>query len=154
FWKMREPRQVCLPKSNSIKDWALAKTIASTARTGTIASTEWEATTGVFDSDRRYRRKDFGTDEITDFVVGEDKIVLSGDTFTTVLSGAGSVLQEFEVVGSNAAARSSNGIIVYNEETGDLFYNQNGSRSGLGSGGVFANLDKGLALQGSDFAIV
>lgn len=64
------------------------------------------------------------------------------------------MLQEFGVVSSNAAARSSNSIIVYNEETGDLFYNQNGSKSGFGSGGVFASLDKGLALQGSDFAIV
>lgn len=108
----------------------------------------------VFDSDRRYRRKDLGTDTITDFIVGEDKIALSGATFTTILSGAGTVLQEFATVSSDAAARSSNGIIVYNETTGDLFYNQNGSRSGFGSGGVFANLDKGLALQGSDFAIL
>lgn len=108
----------------------------------------------VFDSDRRYRRKDLGTDTITDFVVGEDKIVLSGATFTNILTEAGSVLQEFEVVSSNGAARSSNAIIVYNETTGDLFYNQNGSRGGFGRGGVFVNLDRGLALGNSDFAIV
>ena len=72
----------------------------------------------VFDSDRRYRPKDLGTDTITDFVVGEDKILLSDATFTTILSEAGTVLQEFEVVSSNAAARSSSAIIVYNEETG------------------------------------
>lgn len=107
----------------------------------------------VFDSQRRYRPKDLGIDKITDFVVGEDKIVLSDATFTAILSEAGSVLQEFEVVSSDATAKSSSAIIVYNQETGNLFYNQNGSKRGFGNGGVFANLDRGLALGGSDFAI-
>jgi hypothetical protein len=44
--------------------------------------------------------------------------------------------------------------IVYNSGTGNLFYNENGSDSGLGNGGKFATIDGAIALSNDDFSIV
>jgi Ca2+-binding RTX toxin-like protein len=41
--------------------------------------------------------------------------------------------------------------LVYRKDNGDLYWNQNGIRSGWGSGGCFARLDDDLALTPSNF---
>ena len=50
---------------------------------------------------------------------------------------------EFEVVETDVSAATSKAIIVHSRGTGNLFYNQNGSVSGFGTGGNtnFINLD-------------
>jgi hypothetical protein len=43
--------------------------------------------------------------------------------------------------------------IVYNSVSGQLFYNQNGSAAGFGSGGLFATLTGAPILTASDFIL-
>ncbi len=107
----------------------------------------------VYDTGRNFRRRDIGTDQIADFVPDEDTIVLSRTTFSRIETLAGSILQEFEVVNTNNAARNSNAFIVYNQSNGNLFYNPNGSNNGFGSGGLFARLEGTPTLEATDFFI-
>jgi Ca2+-binding RTX toxin-like protein len=98
---------------------------------------------------------DFGrsVDWITDFVVGEDQIVLNRATFTRL---RGDRLRNnqprFAVVNTIAQAASSRAEVVY-VKTGALFYNANSTASGFGNGGRFANLASGLALTATSFAV-
>jgi Ca2+-binding RTX toxin-like protein len=113
-----------------------------------------------FGSDRPFKQKDFGADTITDFKTAQkDSIILSQTTFDKLESVVGkgfSVIAEFDVVNGNnkAKATTSGAFIVYNQKTGDLFYNANGSQPGFGSGGLFATLEGAPELKESDFSIV
>lgn len=97
-----------------------------------------------------------GIDRIIDFFSDTDKIVLDKTTFSALSSIAGNgfnVDRELAVVGSDAAVASEDAFIVYSSETGNLFYNQNGAISGLGSGAQFAIL-RGLPdVSASDFIL-
>jgi Ca2+-binding RTX toxin-like protein len=85
-----------------------------------------------------------GQDKIFDFNVSEnDRIVLSKGTFRALqsLSGNGfSRSNEFMSVNSTSAVSGSSALIVYDSSTGGLYYNQNGSAFGFGTGGLFATL--------------
>lgn len=100
----------------------------------------------------------FGVDTIADFNWFEgDQIVLSKRVFTALTSSVGdgfSKANEFAVVSSDRAAGRSRAFIVYNQSTGALFYNQNGSANGLGTGGKFASLAGTPWMEGINFAIV
>jgi Ca2+-binding RTX toxin-like protein len=98
-----------------------------------------------------------GVDLLTDFARtagNTDKIKLSSTTFNAGTS--------FASVGSDALAASSAARITFSTGTGRLFYNQNGSVAGFGTGGNFATLSdiNGAAISGAntllatDFAIV
>jgi len=112
----------------------------------------------IFDSGRAFARRDLGINTLTDFSqVDGDKIVLSRTTFTR-LSGAEASLaaSDFAVVsGANGATLSaaSTARIVFNQSTGDLYYNQNGANSGFGSGGQFATLTGVSSLNTTDFIL-
>jgi Ca2+-binding RTX toxin-like protein len=96
-------------------------------------------------------------DTITDFVAGTDKIVLGRSSFSALQSAIGGNLlaREFAIVTSDSKAGSSSAKIVYNSANGNLFYNQNGSSSGLGKGGQFATLmDSPDNLSTGDFLVV
>ena len=56
-------------------------------------------------------------------------------------------VEEFEVVETDESAASSEAIIVHSTETGNLFYNQNGSASGFGTGGDFATVAPELSSE-------
>ncbi|MGL4881737.1 MAG: M10 family metallopeptidase C-terminal domain-containing protein, partial [Waterburya sp.] len=60
---------------------------------------------------------------------------------------------EFAVVGSDTAVATASALIVYSSGTGNLFYNQNGVTTGLGSGGQFATLSEIPALSATDFIL-
>jgi Ca2+-binding RTX toxin-like protein len=107
----------------------------------------------VFNTKRRFRSSDVGVDAIEDFILGDDKIVLDRTTFNSLKNNQFRDGREFEIVDTNAAAKNSNAFIVYNEASGDLFYNANGSKGGFGGGGLFASLDSGLDLSADDFTI-
>lgn len=88
----------------------------------------------------------FGTtkaDTITDFVMTADKIALGRKSFSALQSPIGGTLlaSEFAIVTNDSQAGSSSAKIVYNSVNGNLFYNQNGSSSGYGTGGLFAKLN-------------
>ncbi|MGF2036765.1 MAG: beta strand repeat-containing protein [Nostoc sp. CmiVER01] len=95
-----------------------------------------------------------GVDAIADFKHSEgDKTILDKTTFNTITSATGigfSNPSDFKITSSAATSTAK---IVYNAVTGQLFYNQNGSAAGFGSGGLFATLTGAPILIGSDFII-
>ncbi|MDY7004440.1 MAG: S8 family serine peptidase [Cyanobacteriota bacterium] len=103
----------------------------------------------IFATNQEFDTDDIGVDEITDFVVGQDKIILSQTTFTAI----NSIATEFATVTSNNAAATSDAVIVYNSNNGGLFYNTNGSAGGFGDGGQFATLSNGALLEVDDFIV-
>lgn len=107
----------------------------------------------VFNTRRRFRSRDAGVDTIEDFILGEDKIVLDRTTFRSLKNNKFREDLEFEVVDTNAAAKNSDAFIVYNETSGGLFYNANGSKGGFGGGGLFATLEGPPELTADDFLI-
>jgi CSLREA domain-containing protein len=115
-----------------------------------------DADTFVFDSGTSFVASNLGVDTIADLVVGSDKILLDKSTFKQLNSKAGngfSVASEFAVVASDEAAATSSTLIVYNSTNGKLFYNENKSGSGLGTGGPFAVLSGAPGLTKNDFVI-
>ncbi|WP_413174011.1 calcium-binding protein [Anabaena azotica] len=95
-----------------------------------------------------------GVATIADFTTGTDKLVLSKKVFTALTSAVGtgfSNASEFNYVSDDALAGSSTARIVYSLSSGSLFYNQNGTNVGFGTGGEFAVLD---FVAASDFVLV
>lgn len=85
----------------------------------------------------------------TDFVSGKDKIILAQSTF----SAMNNIESEFTTVTSNNAAATSESVIIYNTNNGQLFYNTNGNENGFGTGGQFATLSNETSLEVTDFII-
>ncbi|GAB4386837.1 MAG: hypothetical protein Kow00121_54290 [Elainellaceae cyanobacterium] len=88
-----------------------------------------------FDSGRRFQSSDFGLDRITDFASGTDKVVLDKTSFGAISR------RQIAVVGKDADADNSSRLIVFSQESGRLFYNQNKASNGFGSGSAFAIVD-------------
>ena len=88
-------------------------------------------------------------DDITDFEVGIDQIVLENSIFTK-LAAIGTLSADFFHVGAGAA--DLNDFIIYDDATGALYYDSNGSASGQQV--QFAHLDPGLTLTHTDFFVV
>lgn len=109
----------------------------------------------LFGADTSFNASNFGIDRVTDFVRGVDKIALDKTAFGALsASSIGTVSRDSQV------SRSSRKI-VYSRGSGQLFYNQNGSSSGLGKGAAFAIIDSdnnpataAPALSASSFQIV
>ncbi len=95
-----------------------------------------------------------GVDAIADFKHSQgDKIILDKTTFSTITSTAGtgfSNVGDFKITSSGAASTAK---IIYDAVSGQLFYNQNGSAAGFGSGGLFATLTAAPTLTATDFII-
>lgn len=89
-----------------------------------------------------------GIDQILD-MASQDRLHLSQETF-----GLNDLSTDFARVGSSAAARNSSALIVYNTNTGELFFNQNGSAAGFGTGGQFATLTNAFNLTANQIQIV
>ena len=108
----------------------------------------------IFNTNDEFDIEDLGVDEISDFVPGQDIILLDQTTFTAITSDSGegfSLDSEFTTVTSDADAETSAGIIVYNSSNGKLFYNANGTEAEFGSGGEFANLANLASISENDF---
>jgi len=101
-----------------------------------------------------------GKDIITDFsgasAPGGDLVVLDKTTFKTLSSAAGSSLlaAEFASVSNDFLAGRISDDIVYSRGTDRLFYNQNGTAAGFGTGGEFATLTGIANLAATDFLVV
>ena len=110
----------------------------------------------VFDTDLIFSSSDLGVDEIKDFSPGDGDILeLSKDTFVELkTSEEGSLISEdFALVDNDTEAKSSDAKIVYDRNTGNLFYNENDDNAGFGSGGLFAKLSGNPNLSVDDFFI-
>jgi Ca2+-binding RTX toxin-like protein len=96
-----------------------------------------------------------GVDNISDFTVGVDKIVLSKATFGAINPAVGVLSSgSFAVVANDAAVGAASAAIVYSQSSGDLYYNSNLAAAGLGTGGRFVDLRSGLTLTASDFLVI
>ncbi|WP_445634143.1 Calcium-binding protein [Nostoc sp. DSM 114161] len=108
----------------------------------------------VYNTNAGFVSSAVGQDTITDFNRFQgDKIILDKTTFTVITSAVGtgfSNASDFKVTTNGATSTAK---IVYNPVTGQLFYNQNGSSAGFGSGGLFATLSGAPTLTASDFVV-
>ena len=108
----------------------------------------------LFTTKGKYSQEAMGEDTITDFIVGQkDKIVLDPDTFAK-LDPETDFAEQFAAVKNDKAAATNDAYIVYNTNNGNLFYNANGDKPGLGAGGQFATLDGAPELDANDFNLV
>ncbi|MDS1346713.1 S8 family serine peptidase [Planktothrix agardhii] len=111
----------------------------------------------IYNTNAAFTTTAVGVDTITDFIIAQgDKIVLDKTTFTSISSIAGtgfSVASEFAKVTTDALAATRAADIVYNSTTGGLFYNQNGTAPGFGTGGKFLTLTNKPALTATQFLI-
>lgn len=102
----------------------------------------------TFNSNAPFVRDDLGVDRIIDFMPGTDKIVLDQTTFGAITTA------QIAIVATDVLAATSSGLITYSTGTGNLFFNQNGATSGLGSGARFAVLEGAPILTIADFQVV
>lgn len=109
----------------------------------------------VYDTNAAFTASAIGLDAIADLTSG-DLIVLDKTSFTALASSAGvgfSVSSDFAIVNAVAEVATSAARIVYNAGNGGLFYNQNGSEAGLGSGAQFATLLNAPTISAANFAV-
>ena len=100
---------------------------------------------------------EIGLDTLTDFTPAADKLILSKTTFSALTSIVGngfSQSTDFAIVEDDVFVETSAAFIVYSSSSGSLFYNQNGSAIGLGTGSEFTFLAGSPTLTRSDFALV
>jgi len=90
-------------------------------------------------------------DLIDDFNVTYDTIELDNAIFTRFTSN-GAISSSMFVSNTTGLARDANDFLIYERDTGDLFYDSNGSASGGRI--LFAELDPNLSLTYRDFVIV
>ncbi|MEH2114424.1 MAG: Calx-beta domain-containing protein [Nostoc sp.] len=111
----------------------------------------------LYSSGRAFANSDFGSDILTDFTSGSDKLVFSKSTFTALSSIVGnglSQVSDFTTVDDDDLAATSNAFLVYSRNSGSLYYNQNGNTAGLGTGAELINLLNTPTLTTTDFTIV
>ncbi|GCE61939.1 bifunctional hemolysin/adenylate cyclase [Microcystis aeruginosa NIES-4285] len=104
-----------------------------------------------------FNSSNLGIDAISDFTSGSDKIVLSKAIFTALQSVIGNGFSqpaEFASVADDDLVATSSAFIVYSTSSGSIYYNQNGSAAGLGSGSEFANLLTVPTLIAADFTLI
>ena len=101
----------------------------------------------VFSLGARFNRTQIGIDAITDFTHNQDKLVLDRATFRGVKKIS------FASVKNLAQARQSTAQFAYIRKTGALCFNTNGSKSGFGNGGQFADLANTVNLTAKDIVL-
>jgi Ca2+-binding RTX toxin-like protein len=88
-------------------------------------------------------------DTIVDFTAGTDKIALDDAVFTAI-GGLGALNPNAFFAG--AAAHDADDRIIYNQGTGQLFYDADGN--GAGAAILFATIGNHAALTATDFAVI
>lgn len=110
----------------------------------------------LFDSGAAFSAANFGSDVVMDFARSDnDRLVLDKTSFTALKSTAGYSLNatEFASVAGASAAALSPALIVYDSLSGALYYNQNRTLSGFGSGAQFATLLGNPGLMASQLLV-
>ena len=87
-------------------------------------------------------------DQIVDFVSGTDKIALENKVFTGLSEGA---LPAGAFV-TGTAAQDSNDRIIYDNTTGQIYFDADGNGSGAAI--LFATIGAGTALVSTDFTVI
>ena len=92
-------------------------------------------------------------DRITDFVVADDTIQLENSIFTKFgLSTTGAINSAYFKANITGLAADNNDYIIYETDTGKLFYDADGN--GVGASVQIALLGTNLTLTSSDFVLV
>ncbi|WP_442948677.1 beta strand repeat-containing protein [Nostoc sp.] len=108
----------------------------------------------LYNTDTAFALTAVGVDAIADFKHSQgDKIILDKTTFNAITSAAGTGFSNASDFKITSSAGTSTAKIVYDPVSGQLFYNQNGSATGFGSGGLFATLTGAPTLTASDFVL-
>ncbi|MFI0846809.1 M10 family metallopeptidase [Mesorhizobium sp. IMUNJ 23232] len=89
-------------------------------------------------------------DTVVDFNVTDDRFLLSDAIFAALSTGV--LLSGYFRNNTTGLAQDSNDHIIYERDTGELYYDANGS--GSGGGILFAKIGMGLALTNADFEVV
>ncbi|EKV03054.1 hemolysin-type calcium-binding repeat protein [Leptolyngbya sp. PCC 7375] len=107
-----------------------------------------------FDTGAAFNAADIGTNQIQNFEA-IDGIVLDVTVFAQLTSAVGGTLSanEFAVVNSVEEAALSDALIIYGADTGNLYYNPNGTEDGFGNGAQFATIEGAPTLEANDFVI-
>jgi uncharacterized delta-60 repeat protein len=90
-------------------------------------------------------------DTITDFTVGADKIRLTHSIFNAI-AGIGALSAGQFTANASGTAQDANDRIIYETDTGKLFYDSNGSAAGGAT--QFATLSPGLGLSNANFFVI
>ncbi|MEH2283602.1 MAG: hypothetical protein V7K90_20110 [Nostoc sp.] len=108
----------------------------------------------LYNTNATFALSGIGQDAIADFNNSQgDQIILDQTTFSAIASTPGigfSNKSDFQITTSPGTSTAK---IVYDAVSGQLFYNQNGSAAGFGSGGLFATLTGAPTLAASDFVL-
>jgi len=110
----------------------------------------------VYSTQTPFTATSVGRDTLNDFAAN-DRIALSKTTFKALASAIGggfSQKNEFAVVSYDSQVASSIAKIVYSSSTRNIFYNENGSALGLGSGSNFATLATSANISANSFVLV
>ncbi|KQU01171.1 beta strand repeat-containing protein [Rhizobium sp. Leaf453] len=91
-------------------------------------------------------------DTITDFDVVGDTIRLDDAIFNAIAGGTGTLSVGQFVANASGTAADGNDRIIYETDTGNLFYDTNGNA--VGGSTLFANIGAGLGVTNTDFVIV
>ncbi|WP_448267006.1 beta strand repeat-containing protein [Nostoc sp. DSM 114159] len=108
----------------------------------------------LYNTSAAFNGSAIGVDTISDFNRSQgDKILLDKTTFGAIASTPGTGFSNKSDFQITSSAGTSTAKIVYDAVSGQLFYNQNGSAAGFGSGGLFATLTGAPTLTASDFVL-
>lgn len=88
-------------------------------------------------------------DTVTDFNVAADRFLLSDAIFTTL--NTGTLAPGYFRSNTTGLAQDANDHIIYERDTGELYYDSNGSAAG--GAVLFAKIAVGLALTNADFSV-
>ena len=91
-----------------------------------------------------------GIDDITDFFVNNDTIYVSGNDFGSGLTPDAAITPEQFILGS--AARDASDRFIYNQNTGALFFDADGT--GATEQVQFATLSTDLAMTNADIFVI
>ena len=92
-------------------------------------------------------------DHITDFSASEGDLLQISRFAFGLASNATASLTTVSSASALTNALGSTSAFVYDSSNGNLYWNQNGNRSGFGNGGIFAVLDNKSALTSSNISL-
>nr|WP_267871703.1 calcium-binding protein [Nostoc sp. CHAB 5715] len=108
----------------------------------------------VYNTDADFALTAIGQDTIADFNYSQgDQIILDQTTFSAIALTRTGYLKDSDFQITTSSVASSTAKIIYDAASGQLFYNQNGSAAGFGSGGLFATLTGAPTLTALNFVV-
>lgn len=90
-------------------------------------------------------------DIVTDFTIGEDRLVFNNAVFTKIGKDGAMAVSAF-AANDGGLAEDRRDRIVYDTASGEVFYDADGSKSGKAV--LVAQIDPGLALSASDMLVI